>query len=53
MPGSNRRPRSSVWAAGEQTAVTRVLSILDDVRGHGVYDLATLSVAIREIRSLV
>ncbi|MET1001244.1 MAG: NAD-glutamate dehydrogenase domain-containing protein, partial [Acidimicrobiia bacterium] len=42
-----------VWAAGEQTAVTRVLSILDDVRGHGVYDLATLSVAIREIRSLV
>jgi hypothetical protein len=29
-----------------------VLSLLDDVRNHGVYDVATLSVALRELHSL-
>jgi hypothetical protein len=26
--------------------------LLDDLRGHGVFDVATLSVALRELRAL-
>jgi glutamate dehydrogenase len=40
------------WAATNRGAVTRVLALLDDIRSHGVYDLSTLSVALRELRSL-
>jgi len=41
------------WAKNAQPALARVLALLDDIRAHGVYDLATLSVALREIRNLV
>ena len=34
------------------TAVPAFAGMLDDIRGHGVYDLSTLSVALRELRSL-
>ncbi len=40
------------WAASRSTILVRVLALLEDVRAHGVYDVATLSVALREIRAL-
>ena len=40
------------WAAGQQAAVDRALAILDDIATQGVFDLATLSVALRELRAL-
>jgi glutamate dehydrogenase len=40
------------WEATRSSAVARALSLLDDVRTHGVYDVATLSVALRELHSL-
>ena len=47
-----RRPRSSTGAPAGQAAVDRTLAILDDIATHGVFDLATLSVALRELRAL-
>jgi hypothetical protein len=32
--------------------VPRVLTLLEEIRAHGVYDVATLSVALRELRTL-
>jgi len=29
-----------------------MLSLLDEIRTHGVYDVATLSVALRELRGI-
>jgi NAD-specific glutamate dehydrogenase len=40
------------WAADHEAVVTRVLALLDDVRTHGTVDLATLSVALRDLRTL-
>ena len=40
------------WRAGHAPQVDRVLRMLDDIRAHGVFDLATLSVALRELRTL-
>jgi glutamate dehydrogenase len=40
------------WAGERHSAVQRVLGLVDEVRAHGVYDVATLSVALRELRSL-
>jgi glutamate dehydrogenase len=40
------------WASASPKIVARVLQLLEDIRTHGVYDLATLSVALREIRAL-
>jgi glutamate dehydrogenase len=40
------------WAAENSGEIARVLALLDDIRTHAVYDLATLSVALREIRAL-
>jgi glutamate dehydrogenase len=51
-PGFDAETAFKVWSAGNRPRVDRVLSILDDIRAHGVYDLATLSVALRELRSL-
>jgi glutamate dehydrogenase len=42
----------NAWAASRSTILVRVLALLEDVRAHGVYDVATLSVALREIRAL-
>jgi glutamate dehydrogenase len=51
-PGFDAETAFKVWADGNRPRVERVLAILDDIRSHGVYDLATLSVALRELRSL-
>ncbi len=40
------------WASTCTTLVARVLTLLEDIRAHGVFDLATLSVALRELRAL-
>ncbi|MDQ1435200.1 MAG: glutamate dehydrogenase, partial [Actinomycetota bacterium] len=40
------------WAAPRATVVARVLALLDEIRAHAVYDVATLSVALREQRGL-
>jgi NAD-specific glutamate dehydrogenase len=40
------------WATPRATVVGRVLALLDEIRLHGVFDVATLSVALRELRGL-
>jgi glutamate dehydrogenase len=40
------------WAGRARATVDRALTLLDDIRAHGVYDVTTLSVALREIRAL-
>ncbi len=40
------------WTSTCTTLIARVLTLLDDIRAHGVFDLATLSVALRELRAL-
>jgi glutamate dehydrogenase len=51
-PGFDAETAFKVWAAGNRPRVDRVLAILDDIRAHGVFDISTLSVALRELRSL-
>ncbi|HEY1738821.1 MAG TPA: NAD-glutamate dehydrogenase domain-containing protein, partial [Acidimicrobiia bacterium] len=41
------------WATERETALTRATKVLDDVRQAATYDLATLSVALRELRNLL
>jgi NAD-specific glutamate dehydrogenase len=40
------------WASTCTTLAARVLTLLEDIRAHGVFDIATLSVALRELRAL-
>jgi glutamate dehydrogenase len=40
------------WAASRQTVIARMLALLDEIRAHAVYDVATLSVALRELRGI-
>ena len=40
------------WVSKQTAGVARVLSLLDDIRAHAVYDFATMSVALRELRAL-
>jgi glutamate dehydrogenase len=40
------------WATPRATVVARVLALLDEIRAHGVFAVATLSVALRELRGL-
>jgi glutamate dehydrogenase len=40
------------WAGGRQAAVDRTLALVEDIATQGVFDLATLSVALRELRVL-
>ena len=40
------------WARGEGVAMTRTLAVLTDIATQGVFDLATLSVALRALRAL-
>jgi glutamate dehydrogenase len=51
-PGFDAETAFKVWAQGNRPRVDRVLAILDDIRGHGNFDAGTLSVALRELRSL-
>ncbi len=41
------------WATVRQPALARATKVLGDVRQSGTYDLATLSVALRELRNLL
>jgi glutamate dehydrogenase len=38
---------------GNRATLDRCLGIIDDIRSGGAYDLTTLPVALREIRSIV
>jgi glutamate dehydrogenase len=40
------------WANARAATIARVIALLDDVRAHASVDLATLSVALRELRAL-
>ena len=40
------------WAAAHQSELARLRALLDDLRSHAVVDVATLSVALREVRAL-
>jgi glutamate dehydrogenase len=40
------------WIEARGTPASRALGMLSDIRNGGVYDLSTLSVALREIRNL-
>jgi glutamate dehydrogenase len=40
------------WAAAQSTRVERTLGIIGDITTQGVFDLATLSVALRALRAL-
>ena len=40
------------WAASRETVIARVCAVLDEIRVHAVFDVSTLSVALRELRSL-
>ena len=51
-PGSEPEAAFDRWRTGRQVAVGRTLAILEDITTQGVYDLATLSVALRELRTL-
>jgi glutamate dehydrogenase len=45
--------RVSAWIAHNAQAVERCQQVLADVKAGGAFDLATLSVAVREIRNLI
>src|SRR5439155_6235929 len=45
--------RMSAWIAHNAAPVERCLQVLADVKAEGPSDLATLSVAVREIRNLI
>jgi glutamate dehydrogenase len=45
--------RVDAWLARNAAPVERALQVLADVRAGGSFDLATLSVAVREIRNLI
>ncbi|HEX5614357.1 MAG TPA: NAD-glutamate dehydrogenase [Acidimicrobiia bacterium] len=40
------------WAKVHASGIERALATLRDIEGHAVYDLATLSVGLREVRDL-
>ncbi len=42
-----------IWSARNSAAVERCLAMLADIRASRVYDMTTLPVALREVRSLV
>ena len=45
--------RMDGWVEDHPVAVQRCLAVLGDVRTGGVFDLATLPVALREVRNLI
>jgi len=52
-PGSDGREQVLRWLGRIEAAANRCLLVLDDIAGGGRVDLATLSVALREIRGLI
>ena len=45
--------RIEAWTSSNDGAVDRTLHVLSDINASGAFDLATLSVALREVRNLV
>jgi glutamate dehydrogenase len=52
-PGGDGRDHVREWMATTDTAAMRCLRLLDEIATCGRSDLATVSVALREIRTLV
>nr|MBA3788610.1 NAD-glutamate dehydrogenase [Actinomycetota bacterium] len=54
-PAGDRPARELIesWLAENQGAIERSLHVLADIRAGGTFDLARLSVAVREIRNLI
>ncbi|WP_033219960.1 NAD-glutamate dehydrogenase [Kitasatospora phosalacinea] len=51
--GSSPEERYSAWAELNSTLLSRARATLDDIRGSGNYELSSLSVAMRVIRTLL
>jgi glutamate dehydrogenase len=49
----NAPERIKAWMDANQGSVERTLQVLTDINASGAFDLATLSVALREIRNLI
>jgi glutamate dehydrogenase len=45
--------RADAWIEANEGLVKRTLQVLTDINASGAFDLATLSVALREIRNLI
>ncbi len=52
-PGAQAEAAFEAWAGDQQAAVDRALAVVQDIASRGVFDLATLSVALRELRTLL
>ncbi|MFN8036869.1 MAG: NAD-glutamate dehydrogenase [Acidimicrobiia bacterium] len=52
-PGADADAVLDAWIDANRTGIDRVQGILEDIRAHGTYDLANLSVALRELRNLI
>jgi glutamate dehydrogenase len=52
-PTSAAEAACDAWAAGQPNQVARTLEIIGDIATQGVFDLATLSVALRALRALL
>ena len=50
--GQPVQERIETWLAANNEAVNRTLHVLSDINASGAFDLATLSVALREVRNL-
>jgi len=50
---TNAESAFAEWASGQQAAVDRTHAILEEIAAQGVFDLATLSVALRDLRALI
>ena len=42
----------AAWAAPRAALVAHVLALLDEMRAHAIFDVSTVSVALRELRGL-
>ncbi|SIS13016.1 NAD-glutamate dehydrogenase [Williamsia sterculiae] len=52
-PGESPRQQISEWQTHHASRLARVRAVLDDIAETGDYDLATLSVAARQLRSVI
>ncbi|WP_436495055.1 NAD-glutamate dehydrogenase [Actinokineospora sp. HUAS TT18] len=52
-PGDSADDKIAAWESHNASRLNRARSSLAEIRGAGVFDLATLSVAARQIRSMV
>ena len=52
-PGARPEDAFETWLNRNAAAVARAAKVVEDVRSLGIFDVSTLSVALREIRNLV